>query len=340
MKNLITSALVAFVAFAQAALPTSGLPTAEAPIIIHLSFETAAKTAVGKVAIEEADKAQSKDAGSAKLAERLGIRVANLRDVTIIANPQPNGNGNRIVALVRGRFDKAKIETFAAAKGVPSKTVAGFKAWEADRLFKAVADDTTPDNSLSSDEAYVIVADDSTLLAADDAMLVAAAEALKANKAWSHLGLSAGIAGVNNGWLVIAADVAAMEAREAAANPQVPSQSIGAKTAVIALGENASDVQLRIAAQFVSEQKATEQITQLKGLIGFAQLGLMPAAEDSPEDKQKKSDLLSLVQRVKIEQAGDKGTFSVDYPAAKLSELLREQIAEAAQGAANFGSER
>jgi hypothetical protein len=66
----------------------------------------------------------------------------------------------------------------------------------------------------------------------------------------------------------------------------------------------------------------------------------MPAAEDSPEDKQKKSDLLSLVQRLKIEQAGDKGTFSVDYPAVKLSELLREQIAEAAQGAANFGSDR
>ena len=338
MKHLLTCALIALVAAARAALPTSGLPSGEAPVVIHFALDAAAKTAVGKVALEEADKALAKDAGGAKLSERLGIRVANLRDLTVIANPQPDGNGNRVVALVRGNFDKAKIEAFAASKGVPYKTVSGFKAWEADRLFKAVADDASPDNSISSDEGYLIVADDTTLLAADDSMLLAAAEALKANKAWSHPGLAAGLAGVTNGWFGISADVAAMEAREVAANPAA--RASGAKSVNIAFGEKGADAQLRVLAQFVSEQKATEQITQLKGLLGFGQISLMPADQDSPEDARKKADLLGLVQRIKIEQDGDKGTFSVDYPAAKVVENVREMIADAAKDAVDLGTGR
>ncbi len=337
MKNLITSALIAFVAFAQAALPTSGLPNSNAPFVAHISFENAAKTSLGKIVLDEATKAQTQEK-PAKLIERLGIRITDIRDLTLLGNPTDNAAS--VVALIRGRFSKSKIEGFAASKNVPFKTVAGFKAWDANRLGAAVADEAAAPSTPGEAAIFIIVADDSTLLAATEDQLTIAAEALKANKPWNHAALSAGLGSVTQGWLAVNVDIQTMEAREAAANPQAASQPSGAKTAVIALGENASDVQLRVAAQFVSEQKATEQITQLKGLIGFAQLGLMPAAEDSPDDKQKKSDLLSLVQRLKIEQAGDKGTFSVDYPAAKLSGILREQIAEAAQEAANFGSER
>ena len=339
MRHLLTGAVLALAAAAQAALPTSGLPSDKAPVVIHISFDTAAKTAVGKVVVEEAQKALAKDAGGAKLAERLGIRVADIRDVTVLADPQSDGSGNRAVALVRGNFNKAKIEAFAASKGVPSKNVAGFKAWEADRLFKAVADDTTPDNSVSNEEGYLIVADDATLLAADEPMLLAAAEALKANKPWSHPELAAGLATASNAWIGIAADVLAIESRQSEL-PQTSSGSSGAKTVAVAVGESGNDTQVRINAQFVSEAKATEQVTQINGFMGIAQLGLMPSPEDSPEDAAKKADLLALVQRVRIAQDKDKGSFAVDYPSAKVVESLRAQIADAAKDAIDLGTGR
>lgn len=337
MKYLLTCALLALVALAQAALPTSGLPASNPPFVAHISFENAAKTSLGKIVLDEATKAQSQEK-PAKLVERLGIRITDIRDLTLLGNPTDNAAS--VVALIRGRFSKTKIEGFAASKNVSFKTVAGFKAWDANRLAAAVSDEPAEPATAEQPAIFIIVADDSTLLAATEDQLAIAAAALKANQPWKNPALSASLASVTQGWLAINAEVEVMEAREAAADPQSASQPSGAKTVTIALGENASDVQARIAAQFVSEKKATEQITQLKGLIGFAQLGLMPSAEDSPEDKQKKTDLLALVQRVKIEQAGDKGTFSVDYPAAKLSGLGREQIASAAQEAANFGSGR
>ena len=74
--------------------------------------------------------------------------------------------------------------------------------------------------------------------------------------------------------------------------------------------------------------------------MGIAQLGLMPSPEDSPEDAGKKADLLALVQRVRIAQDKDKGSYAVDYPSAKLVESLRAQIADAAKDAIDLGTGR
>ncbi len=328
MRHLLTGAVLALAAAAQAALPTSGLPEGNHPVVVHVSLEAADKTKVGRVMVDEFNRQFKADKEANRSAELLGITdIRDVRDVTLLIDPADNQNP-RIVGLIRGKFNKSRIEAFGTEKKVPSRTVAGLKAWSAsglDSAFGALgAPTSTPDR-----EFFLIAADDATLLIADEASLLGAAEALKANKPWKHATLPAAMAAISGGWMAAHVDVLAMEAAQAAgADPSQPSQPSGAKTLAIAAGENTADIQFRGDLTFVSAAKATEAVTQAKGLIGFAQLGLMPAAEDTPEDAAKKADLLALVQRLKIEQAGDRATFEITYPAAKAAELLKKEIAD------------
>ena len=328
MRHLLTGAVFALAAAAQAALPTSGLPEGNHPVVVHVSLEAADKTKVGRVMVDEANRQFKADKDANRNAELLGITdLRDVRDITLLIDPADN-QSPRIVGLIRGKFNKSKIEAFGTEKKVASRTVAGLKAWSASGLDSAFGALGAPTSS-PEQEFFLIAADDATLLIADEASLLGAAEALKANKPWKHATLPAAMAGISGGWMAAHVDVLAMEAAQAAnADPSQPSQPSGAKTLAIAAGENTADIQFRGDLTFISAAKATEAVTQAKGLIGFAQLGLMPAAEDTPEDAAKKADLLALVQRLKIEQAGDRATFEITYPAAKAAELVKKEIAD------------
>ncbi len=328
MRHLLTCAALALVAAAQAALPTSGLPTADHPFVIHVSFEAADKTKVGKVMLDEIERQSKADADAKRQFELMGISgIRDIRDITLMMTPG-DGADSRLVGLLRGKFDKARIEAFAAEKKVASRTVAGLKAWSANGLDAALG--VLGKQPVPGDQYFLLVADDTTLVVADEASLLGAAEALKANKPWKQADLSGSLAAVTGGWMTARVDVLAMEAAQAAnADPAQPAEApSGAKTFTFAAGENASDIQLRGDMSFVSSQKATETVTQARGLLGFAQLGLMPAEEDTPEDAAKKADLLAVVQRLKLEQTGDRASLDIVFPAAKAAELLRKQIAE------------
>ena len=326
MRHLLTCAFVALVAAAQAALPTSGLSNTEYPVVIHLSVEDAAKTKVGKIFLAEAEKKESEPEGR-KTVEKLGIRTRDLRDITVLIKPGQNGEAI-VVGMARGTFDKARIESFATLAGVTSKTFSGLKGWDANQLTAATSGAKAPESAAAGDSAYLIVVDNTTLLfASDEAALADAAATLKANKPWNNPGLTAALSSVTHGWIGLSADVLAVESEEAKENPEA--KPSGAKTATLALGENATDLQVRVAATFVSEAKATEGISQLKGLLGFAQIGLMPSADDTPEQAKQKGDTLALVQRLKVEQKGANGSISLDYPSDKAGEFVAKQIAEA-----------
>lgn len=325
MNTHLSYALLALAAAAQAALPTSGLPSGDYPIAAHLSAETLNATKLGQ-ALNLASSSEPENAETLrKVKERLGLDLnKDLRDLTFqgtMKDGESNWSG-----ILRGRFDKAKIESFAASRQIPSKTVSGLKAWEGDRLLKALTDDTEPDNSKDEGEFYVVILDGSTLLLADEPMLAPAVAAAKSNLPWKHAGLAEAVASASNAWLVVAADVEAIEKLNASGAPD--SQPTGAKTGNLALGENAADIQVRINADFVGEKKAKEALAQLQGFLGLAQLGLVPSDEDTPEDARNKRDLQLLVQGLKVTGSGTKVAVSLDYPVNKAVETLLKTIAE------------
>ena len=331
MNTHLSCALLALAAAAQAALPTSGLPTGDYPLAAHISAEAFNSTKLGQ-ALNLASAANAENARTTRqVKERLGLDLnKDLRDLTFQFRMSPGGSP-AIAGLVRGKFDKAKIESFAAANKVPHKVVAGLKAWEGDRLLKAVTEDTEPDNSKSEEEFYVVIVDGTTLLVADQTLLADAVAAAKANLPWKHAGLAEAVASASNAWLVAAADVQAIEKLNVSDDPD--SQPSGAKTGNLAAGENAKDIQVRLNADFVSEAKAKDALAQLQGLIGFAQLGLMSNEEDTPEDAKNKRDLLALVQGLKVTNKGTKLALSLDYPVDKALETLLKAIVEAQAGA-------
>lgn len=337
MRNPLSCALLALAAAAQAALPTSGLPSGDFPVAAHVSAENFNATKLGRAFNLAAESDAENAASSRKVRERLGIDLGkDVRDLTILARLSAAGEPD-FCGLLRGRFDKSKIESFAASRQVPSRAVAGLKAWEGDRLIKAVLDDPEPDNSKSDEEFYVVILDGSTLLVADQSLLAEAVAAAKANQQWRHAGLAQAVASASNAWFVIAADVLAIEKAKATSGDPDEKPS-GAKTANAAIGEGAADIQARVNVDFVSEAKAKEALAQLQGLLGFAQLGLMPNPEDSPEDAKKKQDTLQFVQALKVTGSGTQLSASLDYPVEKAVVALLSAVAEAkAQSAAPKG---
>jgi hypothetical protein len=322
MRTQLSCALLALAAAAQAALPTSGLPSGEYPIAAHVSAESFATTKLGKAA----ELAQTGDKDNAeinrKVRERLGLDLnKDLRDFTVQAKMKDGSPS--FCGLVRGKFDKSKIEGFATSRKVPHKAVAGLKAWDAAQLLAQVGDE--PIGAGEESDLHVVVLDNSTLILANEAEIPAAVAAAKANLPWKHAGLAEAVSKASNAWLVLAADIQAIE--KLSDDPDAAPS--GAKTGNIGLGEDAKNVQVRVNADFVSEAKAKESLAQLQGLLGFAQLGLMPDEEDSAEDAKNKRELQGLLQGLKVESAGNKLSISLDYPVQKAVEALLKAVAEA-----------
>jgi hypothetical protein len=323
MNTHLSCALLVLAAAAQAALPTTGLPSGNHPAAAHVSIEAFNASKLGKAIDTATAGASENDAVARKLRDRLGIDTAkDLRDLTVVADlkdGQPAFSG-----LVRGRFDKARIEGFATSRKVPHKTVAGLKAWDVARLAQEVLDEAAGEPEEAP--AYAVIVDGSTLLVASESSLPAAIAAAKANAPWKHAGLSEAVASASNAWLVAAADVQALEKLNASDDDSQPS---GAKSAMLAVGEGSKDVQVRLGADFVSEAKAKEALAQLQGLLAFGQLGLMPNDEDSAEDAKNKADLLVLIRGLKVAGKGDKVSVSLDYPVEKAIEAALKAVADA-----------
>jgi hypothetical protein len=323
MRTHLSCALLALASAAQAALPTSGLASGDYPLAAHVSGEAFAGTKLGK-ALELAQVGDKQNADlTRKVKDRLGLDLnKDLRDITLQAKMRDGAPS--LSGLIRGKFDKSKIEGFAASRKVAHKTVAGVKAWDLSQLV-AQASDANLDAEEKVD-AHVVILDNSTLILASEAEVAGAVAAAKANLPWKHAGLAEAVSKASNAWLVVAADIQALEKLSAADDPDATPS--GAKTGNIGLGEDARNLQVRINADFVSEAKAKDSLAQLQGLLGFAQLGLLPNEEDSPEEAANKRDLATLVRGLKAEGSGSKLSVSLDYPVEKAIEALLKALAE------------
>lgn len=331
MNRLLNTALLALAASLTAGLPTSGLPAGNQTAALHISNETVDKTKLGQALTAAFQAEVDANAAVATLKKELGFELdEDFRDLTVIGNV---GDDNSLVALVRGKFNKARIEAFAASNNVPSRTVRGLKAWDikalGDALAKAAGE--TPDASTPEKRAEVVIVDGNTLVIAPADGIDKAVAAATANTPWKHEGLSRAAASVQNGWLLISADVAAIEAQEAAkakavADGNGPAKKpSGLKVLSIALGENATDLTLRANAACVDDAAAKRNVSQAKGFLGFGAMLTLPGENDSPEQAAQKQELGDVIRRITVTQNGAAIDASLDYPVQKVAELILRQ---------------
>jgi hypothetical protein len=332
MKPILLTALLAFSAIASAGLPTSGLPSGNTDIAVHVSNETIDQTQIGK-ALTNAFLGEI-EANNVVIAlkNELGFVLdEDFRDLTVIAKA---GDEKSFIALIRGKFNKARIEAFAATNKVPSRTVKGLKAWDARALGEAIAKAAGTEASKENADVSVelVIVDGNTVVAAEASNIERAVTAATSSKAWKHAGLSTAEASVKNGWLLISANVAAIEEAEAAKRKPDAATTTegkaslakrsGVKAVILALGENATDVTLRINAEFVDEAAAKKNISQAKGMLGFGSMLTMAADGDSAEVAANKATGADVIRRINITQNGAVGNATLDYPIQKLAQTI------------------
>lgn len=310
MNHILTTALLALAAGASAGLPKSGLPAGKTDVAFHLSNETVDQTQIGK-ALTSAFQADV-DANKIVIAlkKELGFELdEDFRDVTAVGNA---GDEKSFVALLRGKFNKARIEAFANANKVPARDVRGLKAWDARALGDAIAKaaGTEPAKANARLTTEIVIVDGSTIVIAEASNIDNAVAAATGGTPWRHEGLAAS---------------AALARRS------------GAKGVTLALGENTTDVTLRIHADFVDEAAAKKKVGEAKGMLGFGAMMMMPADKDSPEAAANKAALAELIRRITITQDGAAADANLDYPVQKLAQQLVEIALKRREKAAATG---
>ncbi len=331
MNRFLPLALIALTAGAGAGIPTSGLPAGKSDIALHISNETVDQTQIGKALTAAFQPDVDANAVVATLKKELGFELdEDFRDLTAIVNASDDNN---FVALVRGKFNKARIEAFATANQVNQRTVRGLKAWNLHDFISAIAKASGNEvGPKDKRETQIVIVDGNTVIIAQPDNLDQAVAAATSGTPWKHEGLSRAAASVQNGWILVSADVASIEAAEAAkrkvpddASPEAKTAATkrsGAKTVILALGENATDLTLRIRAEFVDEATAKKKVAEAKGLLGFASMATMPGENDSAEEAANKATAADLLRRLSITQAGSAADAKLDYPVQKLAQQL------------------
>jgi hypothetical protein len=119
------------------------------------------------------------------------------------------------------------------------------------------------------------------------------------------------------GWFTLYADASKM---------QNAKENVGAEDISLVLGENATDLQLAIAAGFVTADKAATMRKQIKGLQAFAMIGLSNDDGKSPDEKENLALLSELVQKIRIGGEGKQATLDLDYPADKAVQAISKLI--------------
>ncbi len=319
------SALLLLLSFntAQAALNTESLPSGAAGIL-GLDIAAFRSSKVGQ-AVEKLAGLKTKDLeASRKLSEQLGIdSKKDLQDLVVAIYPGPDGkvaekNASAIV-LIRGKFVPATIDAFGAKNGIVSKTVGKHKAWEASTFIEKVTGEKPKDNAK---DAYIVAHSENLVIIASAEFLERALDAADRHEKSTQLpaAVASKFAAAPQGWFTLYADASKM---------QNAKENVGAEDISLVLGENATDLQLAIAASFVTAEKASTMRKQIKGLQAFAMIGLSADDDKSPEEKESLALLSELVQKVRIGGDGKLATLDLNFPADKAVKAISRLIEKA-----------
>jgi len=319
MRFLIALILLA-AGSARAGVNTEGLPAGAVALV---AFDLAAfrSTKIGQ-ATEKVAQFKGKNLGTTrKLNDQLGIDTTQgLREFIVAVYPGPDGkvaekNATGIV-LIRGRFEPATINAFGQSNQLPAKTIGRHQAWEAGPFIEKVTGEKPKDDTK---DAYVVAHSAELILVASGALLERAiASADRGEKAGLLPPAAATKFGaVRNGWLFVYADATQMKD---------PGKQAGLADFTLALGENATDLQLVTAANFLTPEKAALTRNQLTGLQAMASIGLMNDDGKSDEEKANMALLAELVQKIRLGGEGKTVTLELDFPAAPLAKALSKAI--------------
>ncbi len=321
MRPLL-AALILLLSFdpAQAALNTDSLP-AGSVAIVGVDIAAFRATKVGQALEKLADlKAKNLEA-SRKLREQLGVDSENdLHDLVVAIYPGPDGKVDEKsaagVVLIRGKFLPARINAFGQSNNLPSKTIGKHQAWQASAFIEKLSGEKLEDDAK---DAYVVAHSESLVVIASAAFLERALAAADRGEKAAQLptAVSAKFAAAPQGWLYLYADAAKMEKTQGSA---------GVEALSLVLGENTTDLQLAIAAGFVSAEKASTARKQITGLQALGVIGLADDDGKSPEEKENMALLVELVQKIRIGGEGKQVTLDLDFPADKAVKAITKAV--------------
>jgi hypothetical protein len=305
---------------AQAALNTESLPAGAAGVV-SMDITTFRASKVGQ-AIEKLASMKAKDLeASRKLSDKLGIdSKKDLQDLVVAIYPGPDGkvaekNASAVV-LIRGKFLPATIDAFGANNGITAKAVGKHKAWEAGAFIEKLTGEKPKDGAK---DAYVVAHSESLMIVASKEFLERALAAAdrREQSALLPAAVASKFAAARQSWFYLYVDASKMQAAKA---------EVGAEGISLVLGENATDLQLAVAASFATDEKASAMRKQIKGLQAFAMFGLMNDDGKSPDEKANLALLSELVQKVRIGGDGKQATLDLDFPADKAVQAISNVI--------------
>ena len=321
MRPLL-AALILLLSFdpAQAALNTDSLP-AGSVAIVGVDLAAFRATKVGQALEKLADlKAKNLEA-SRKLREQLGVDSENdLHDLVVAIYPGPDGKVDEKsaagVVLIRGKFLPARINAFGQSNNLPSKTIGQHQAWQASAFIEKLSGEKDTGNAK---DAYVVAHSESLVVIASAAFLERALAAADRGEKSAQFpaAVAAKFAAAQQGWFTLYADGTKMEKSKG---------DVGVEALSLVLGENTTDLQLAIAAGFVSAEKASTARKQITGLQALGVIGLADDDGKSPEEKENMALLAELVQKIRIGGEGKQVTLDLDFPADKAVKAITKAV--------------
>ena len=321
MRPLL-AALILLLSFdpAQAALNTDNLP-AGSVAIVGVDIAAFRATKVGQALEKLADlKAKNLEA-SRKLREQLGVDSENdLHDLVVAIYPGPDGKVDEKsaagVVLIRGKFLPARINAFGQSNNLPSKTIGQHQAWQASAFIEKLSGEKDTGNAK---DAYVVAHSESLVVIASAAFLERALAAADRGEKSAQFpaAVAAKFAAAQQGWFTLYADGTKMEKSKG---------DVGVEALSLVLGENTTDLQLAIAAGFVSAEKASTARKQITGLQALGVIGLADDDGKSPEEKENMALLAELVQKIRIGGEGKQVTLDLDFPADKAVKAITKAV--------------
>lgn len=323
MRPLLALLLLLSFGSVQAAVNTDSLPAGAAAVVgFDLTAFRASK--IGQ-AIESLASLKAKDLEvSRKFNEQLGIDTKkDLQEFVVAIYPGPDGKVAEKSAsglvLIRGRFLPSRINAFGQSNNLPSKSVGKHQAWEAAAFIEKISGEKP---KASAQDAYVVAHSESLLLVASAEFLERALAAADRGEKSAQFpaAVSAKFAAAPDAWLTLYADATKMKNTK---------EDVGAEDLSLVLGERGADLELAIAAGFVSVEKAAKARQQLTGLLAFAAIGLSNDEGKSPAEKENLAMLAEMTQKIRIGGEGKQATLDLAYPADKIAKAITQAVEKA-----------
>jgi hypothetical protein len=307
---------------ARGALNTDGLP-AGAIAIAGFDFAAFTTTQLGQAVMKAGPINTGQNIDSKLAKDKLGIDIQKDIHAVVLgvyagADGKVSDKNAQGVILIRGKFDPAKINAAAKDAKVPSTPAGKYQAWEARAFFDAIFGPRPKDGG----EAYLVVTSTDLIAIASKDFLDRALTALEKNTKAKLLPseVRAKFDAAAKGWAFLYAD---------ATRAKMKDDTSGINDLTVVLGESATDLQLRIAANFISAEKATSLRKQAKGLQAFAMIGLMNDDDKTPAEKEDLQTLLEIIQKIRVGGEANRSTLDLDFSAEKSAKAIVHAIEKA-----------